>query len=83
MYGWSKWGGANKGLEYGSKNGNWHCQICGEEQPAELRPYFFPLDKELRNFLRICINCQHKVMKFNIHRVDRLIDMVRPYKLFG
>ena len=57
-YGWSKWGGARKGIVKESLD-TWYCQICGEEQTIGLPAYMHHLGD--RDFVRLCSKCRSKI----------------------
>lgn len=64
MYGWSKYGGARKGLVKEMLD-QWNCQCCGELQTSGLSAYMyeiFPLE-----YVRLCSKCwnMHVRTKFN------------------
>jgi hypothetical protein len=54
MYGWSKWGGASKGMVQGLNN-VWYCQSCRKESPISEASFMFPIFD--REFGRICREC--------------------------
>ena len=58
MYGWSKWGGARKGIVKESLD-TWYCQLCGEEQTIGLPAYMFHLGD--RDYIRLCSKCWAKI----------------------
>lgn len=78
-YGWSKHGGARYGLV--RQMGDWVCQSCGEDQPAEIPAYMYPFDIEgLREFVRICACCEntYKQNREIIKDIHHLIELCRP-----
>jgi hypothetical protein len=80
-YGWSKYGGGNKGLETTKIHTDWCCQACGETQPVSLPPFKFRV--EHREFIRICSSCYNKVKKQHIEEYVILISIVRKHLRFG
>lgn len=72
--GWSKWGGARQGL-IREKTDTWFCQVCGQEQPAELPPYFFQLYP--KEYLKICAKCRKKTLDLKITKTQTLIKVTR------
>lgn len=54
MYGWSKWGGARKGIVKEDLD-TWYCQCCKEEQTKGLPAYMY--DYGDGDYLRICSKC--------------------------
>ncbi|OQA82410.1 MAG: hypothetical protein BWY29_00904 [Microgenomates group bacterium ADurb.Bin238] len=61
--GWSKWGGGRLMMIKSNPN-VWRCQACGEEQPKGSPAYLFPIGGE--DYIRICSNCEHKVIRLRI-----------------
>ena len=57
-YGWSKWGGARKGIVKETLD-TWYCQVCGEEQTKELPAYMHSIGD--RDFIRVCSKCWSKL----------------------
>ena len=74
MYGWSKWGGGNKGLVKEELK-EWYCQACIKPQKKELPSYM--VETATREFVRVCSSCKHKMIKKNLKSYYDLI------KLFG
>ena len=58
MYGWSKYGGARKGIVKESLD-TWYCQCCGEEQTIGLPAYMQHLGD--RDYIRLCSKCWSKI----------------------
>lgn len=54
MYGWSKWGGATKGMVQ-EQTDVWYCQSCRKEFPNTETSFMFPIFE--REFGRICRDC--------------------------
>jgi len=54
MYGWSKYGGARKGIVKESLD-TWYCQVCGEEQTKGLPAYMYHIGD--RDYIRVCSKC--------------------------
>ena len=74
MYGWSKWGGGNKGLVKEELK-EWYCQSCINLQKKELPSYM--VETATREFVRVCSNCKHKMIQKKLKSYYELI------KLFG
>jgi len=58
MYGWTKYGGARKGIVKETLD-TWYCQICAEEQTLGLPAYMIHIGD--RDFIRICSKCFNKL----------------------
>lgn len=54
MYGWSKYGGASKGMVQ-EKTDTWYCQSCRTEKSISDISFMFPIFD--REFGRICQDC--------------------------
>ena len=74
MYGWSKWGGGNKGLVKESLD-EWACQACGEKQRRELPSYMLELWP--REFVRICSKCKNIATKNKLKSFYELLEYVK------
>lgn len=76
---WTKYGGAVHGLKKEKIVDEWNCQICGDTQPVELKPFLFELYPG--DYIRICNRCQHQVIKNksqnNTITFRRVIKIVR------
>lgn len=57
MYGWSKWGGARKGVVREELD-EWSCQLCGDRFSKNVPCYFLPEDKFQREYFRVCSLCK-------------------------
>lgn len=79
MYGWSKYGGGNKGLVT-SHTGTWFCQSCSEEQVDELPGYMLPFND--REFGRVCSRCYHEAVKQEVKDLLTLRDLFKPKELW-
>ena len=73
--GWTKWGGGRLML-IKSNPDIWYCQACGQEQTKESPAYMFPIGGE--NYIKICTQCEHKVLHIRIYSFERLQDIIRP-----
>ena len=76
-YGWTKWGGANRGLVQEDLTEEWHCQACGETETAELPPYMYEFAP--REFIRICSKCHNVRLQKGIEPLQFpvLVSLVR------
>lgn len=76
-YGWSRWGGAMYGLV--KSEGEWVCQGCGKDQPVGVPQYYFPWDKEEREYVRLCSVCKHIQLSNKIpkYQVTTLFTIIR------
>lgn len=54
MYGWSKWGGASKGMVQ-EQTDEWYCQSCKRVAKKSVPSFMFPMYD--REFARICQSC--------------------------
>ena len=81
MYGWSKWGGASKGMVQ-EKTDTWYCQSCNKDYPSTTKSYMFPLFD--REFGRICQECLDGAI---LNRIKNLWDLMsvnkKDYGPFG
>lgn len=75
MYGWSKWGGASKGMVQG-KNPYWYCQSCRNEFPEEIESFMFPIFD--REFGRMCQGCLDEAI---LKRIKNLWQMMEMHKV--
>lgn len=82
-YGWSKYGGGMHGLV--GDEGDWFCQLCGEEQPEESPKYMLPMDGTKREFLRVCSVCKHVQLKHKLgtYNYTKIIKIVRKEVRYG
>jgi len=79
MFGWSKWGGATKGIFTLLPSDEWFCQCCGEKQTRTLPSYMIPLDSSNRDFAKVCSRCKYKyIMKKLKTFFDLLNDLKTP-----
>lgn len=77
MYGWTKYGGARKGLVQEELD-EWYCQTCGRRQTKELPYYMVPLDVDIRReFVRVCSECKNQAIKKRIDAFEALAKKVR------
>ena len=74
MYGWSKWGGGNKGLVKEELN-EWYCQSCAKIQRKGLPSYM--VETAPREFVRVCSKCKHKMIVEKLDSFYELIKIVR------
>lgn len=74
MYGWSKWGGGNKGLVKEELD-EWYCQSCSETQRKGLPSYM--VETAEREFVRVCSKCKHKMVEQNLKDYYDLIKILR------
>lgn len=72
MYGWSKYGGARKGLVKEELD-EWSCQLCGSTNNRSLPAYFVPEDATQREYMRICSDCKHLALKHDLKTFDELL----------
>lgn len=78
MYGWSKWGGANRGLVfYEDDQDEWTCQSCAQKQAKVLPAYIVPLDGDHREYCRICSSCKFIAVRDHVEDIQGLIVIVR------
>ena len=70
---WSKWGRTQTGLE--KREPEWSCQACGEKQPESIEPFLFKFANN--EYLRICWECQWKVLIRHIRKPIRLLKLCR------
>ena len=76
--GWTKYGGPSLGMRKEKIVGRWCCQACGEEVPAELKPFLFKIYKN--EFLRLCNNCMSLATQqqgISIIRFEKVLEIVR------
>ena len=72
-YGWSKWGGGNKGLVRENPD-VWYCQGCTDLQRKELPSY--NVESSPREFVRVCAKCKHAMIANKIRSYLKLIGLV-------
>lgn len=72
---WTKYGGAIGGLLKERIQDTWFCQSCGEEIPAELKPFLFEMYPG--DFIRICNVCESKVVQTKTINIRTVIKIVR------
>lgn len=75
MFGWSKYGGARKGL-YKENLDEWWCQICSSHHTGAAPSYFIPEDEYQREYMRICSICKATSRKMGFTTYDAMV----PYK---
>ena len=76
---WSRYGGAVYGLVKEAIQDNWYCQVCGSENPKELKPFLFELFPG--EFVRVCSLCTNVVNRTKTRiTITRLITTVRKTK---
>jgi len=73
-YGWSKWGGGNKGLVKEELD-EWYCQGCGEFQKKILPSYM--VESATREFMRVCSSCKHKMVEKRIRDYWKLLAVIQ------
>lgn len=73
MYGWSKWGGGNKGLVRENLE-EWYCQSCAQKQRRELPSYMVEVAN--RDFVRVCARCRHKMLIDNLKDFWDLLSVI-------
>lgn len=71
---WTKYGGAVHGLIKEKIEDTWCCQICGKEQPKELKPFLAELYPG--DFIRVCNLCEHPLHTKTV-TIHRLITITR------
>jgi len=76
MYGWSKWGGGNKGLVKEELD-EWYCQNCGELQRKSLPSYM--VESADREFLRVCSKCKYKIVRNGLKTYWQLLNLTKGY----
>ncbi len=78
-YGWSRYGGPNRGLVQEDLTEEWNCQACGETQTNQLPPYMYEFSP--REFVRICSKCHYTRLQEAIEplQFDILIAIVRVH----
>lgn len=74
MYGWSKYGGGNKGLVKEMLD-EWYCQACSELQRKELPSYM--VLSATREFMRVCSRCKNRMVRERLKDYWKLLDSVR------
>ena len=74
MYGWSKYGGGNKGLVKEELD-EWYCQSCSEIQQKGLPSYMVEL--ATREFARVCSRCKHKMIQKRLRNYWSLVGETR------
>lgn len=52
---WTKYGGAVNGMVKEAIKETWYCQVCGSENPEELKPFLYELYPG--DFIRVCNLC--------------------------
>ena len=76
MYGWSKYGGARRGMVKEELE-VWYCQCCSEEQTKEMPEYYIAEDDDEREFMRVCGKCRHVIKKHNVTFIGALMSLTR------
>lgn len=76
-YGWSKFGGPNRGLVQEDLTDEWNCQACGETQTKELPPFMYEFSP--REYIRICSKCHNVRLRQEIEPLhfNLFISIVR------
>ena len=74
MYGWSKYGGASKGMVQ-ERNDIWYCQSCRMEKKLSDTAFMFPIFN--REFGRICQECLDLAIE---KRMKSLWDLARVFR---
>lgn len=59
-----------------AKTDTWNCQACGEELSNECPAFMFPIGDE--NYIKICSECENKVVRLRIIAFSTLKREVRP-----
>lgn len=72
MYGWSKYGGARKGLVKEELD-EWSCQLCGSKNNKNLPSYFIPEDPTQREYMRVCSRCKNISIKSQLRTFDEML----------
>lgn len=81
-WGWTKYGPNNFGYGMVREEGEWYCQCCGAFQPEGMAQYLFPMDKEKKDYLRVCSICKHKQIETKIKKNKFFfkLELVRSYE---
>lgn len=58
---WTKYGGPVYGLKKEKIVDTWYCQLCGDEMPAEWKPFLYELYPD--DFIRVCNSCMQEQLK--------------------
>ena len=74
MYGWSKYGGARKGLAK-EVLPEWACQLCSTRHSREMPSYFVPETNECREYYRVCSACKNKLLRLNIPTFEEALAL--------
>lgn len=74
MYGWSKHGGATKGMVQ-KQSDTWFCQSCKQEHLKQTPSFMFPVFS--REFARICQSCLDEAI---LQRFKTLWDLLNAHK---
>lgn len=74
MYGWSKYGGARKGLVKEELR-EWSCQLCGSRHVDSLPSYFVPEDESQREYMRVCSYCKHLAMEKQVETFEKMLAL--------
>lgn len=75
MYGWSKWGGASKGMIQ-EHTDTWYCQSCRREFPDTIDSFMFPIFD--REFGRVCQSCLDRAILMKIRSLWDLMTLNKP-----
>lgn len=76
---WTKYGGAIHGLKKEAIHDKWYCQLCGSENPEELKPFLLELYPG--DFIRVCNLCTNLSTNptITIRRVITITRKTRDY----
>ena len=77
---WSKWSWGGFGI-LKEELDEWYCQVCGEKQVKEFPSYMVSVDKNGREFVRICCLCRVKIKKNEIDLKNK-IPLDSPLKKY-
>lgn len=72
MYGWTKYGGARKGL-VSEELDEWYCTLCGSHNLKHLPAYFMPEDDSQREYMRLCTRCKNVALRLEIDTYEELL----------
>jgi len=75
MFGWSKWGGANRGVFTLLPSDEWWCQACGQKQTRNMPAYMIPMDLFNRDFVKVCTLCRYKII---IKKIKTFLELKTP-----
>ena len=81
---WTKYGGEVFGLVKKEITSIWYCQMCGAENPPELKPFLFEMAPG--EYIRLCSDCTFKTKRIKKikpqERYVRLITIVKKTTLY-